>query len=91
MTTAMYCPRCGWLDNDECLREMDQTICRKCGATLAKGGFIKVQAPNQGWQCPVCKTVWSPGTPQCYNCQPAQVTCSCNQIRDIQEKEGEGI
>lgn len=23
---------------------------------------------QQGWQCPICKRVYSPFTPMCYNC-----------------------
>ena len=29
--------------------------------------------PN-GWQCPVCRRVYSPGTPMCYYCGDTYVT-----------------
>ncbi len=24
--------------------------------------------PQQGWQCPVCKNIYSPTIPECYKC-----------------------
>jgi len=30
-------------------------------------------AMNQGWQCPVCKTVWAPAVQKCAQCSPAAV------------------
>jgi len=28
------------------------------------------QMAQQGWQCPVCKSVYSPSTPMCMRCKP---------------------
>lgn len=28
---------------------------------------------NQGWQCPVCKTVWAPTVQKCAECSPVAV------------------
>lgn len=30
--------------------------------------------PDQGWQCPVCKAVYAPITPGCFNCNRRKVT-----------------
>jgi uncharacterized OB-fold protein len=29
---------------------------------------------SQGWQCPVCKSVYSPTTPMCFTCPPKTET-----------------
>ena len=44
-------------------------------------GPITVHVPGpmvvaQGWQCPVCKTVWNPSFPMCSNCAPKKVGTS---------------
>jgi hypothetical protein len=26
--------------------------------------------PTQGWQCPVCRAVYSPTVPSCFSCKP---------------------
>ena len=38
---------------------------------------------QQGWQCPICKTVYSPNTPMCYYCNPGatKTTTSASDIR----------
>lgn len=30
--------------------------------------------PNLGWQCPICRHVYSPTTPQCYVCPNGSYT-----------------
>jgi len=37
--------------------------------------------PQQGWQCPICKSVMAPSTPMCFNCKPKnqfQSTMKCD-------------
>ena len=37
--------------------------------------YGEIFAP-QGWQCPVCKRVYSPTTPMCFYCGTGEVTTS---------------
>ena len=34
--------------------------------------------PQQGWQCPICKRVYSPSTPCCLSCGGESVTFTSN-------------
>lgn len=36
---------------------------------------------NQGWQCPVCKTVWNPTVQKCAQRSPAAVPCEPDWFR----------
>ena len=38
--------------------------------------------PQQGWECPKCGGVYSPTTPQCFQCPQATVTTTgaCNRM-----------
>ena len=31
---------------------------------------------QQGWQCPMCRRVYSPTTPMCFNCPPKTIVTS---------------
>lgn len=35
---------------------------------------LNYSGAQQGWQCPICKTVYSPFTPMCYYCGEAGMT-----------------
>ena len=37
----------------------------------------------QGWQCPVCRRVYSPNTPWCYFCGNEQITTTTTTTIDI--------
>lgn len=40
---------------------------------------------QQGWQCPVCKSVYSPLTPSCFNCKSGNVTTVTTEDISIDE------
>ena len=40
--------------------------------------MINFSFAQQGWQCPVCKAVFSPFTPICYNCRGTKTSYSTN-------------
>lgn len=48
---------------------------------------------NQGWQCPICKKVYSPSTPFCYFCGRDETYTTTNtssidkKLQDNKEKE----
>lgn len=47
--------------------------------------------PRQGWQCPLCRRVYSPDTPTCYSCVPeAGTSTTGTSIADALEKLGFG-
>lgn len=33
-----------------------------------------ITGPQQGWQCPLCKNIYSPTTSMCYSCSSSKVT-----------------
>lgn len=48
---------------------------------MSEGPFnINTFGAPQGWQCPICKRVYSPFTPMCYHCSNSSfkldVTCT---------------
>lgn len=45
-----------------------------------------ISAP-QGWQCPICKRVYSPTTPMCYYCGGESVTTSSSTFTFTREGE----
>ncbi len=36
--------------------------------------------PQQGWQCPVCKSVFAPFVPQCFCCGPGKSATTTNPV-----------
>ena len=44
-----------------------QTHCRKVGE-VEMSDWHRVELTPQGWQCPICKRVYSPTTLMCYYC-----------------------
>lgn len=42
---------------------------------------------SQGWQCPICGGVYSPYTPQCFNCTGRYSASSSTEI-PFQKPEG---
>ena len=40
---------------------------------------------NQGWQCPICKTVYAPTTPMCFRCSgnASPITCDTHVPYDL--------
>ena len=35
---------------------------------------VGIWGPAQGWQCPLCKSVYSPDTPMCFQCPSETIT-----------------
>lgn len=57
--------------------------------TTFEGNFAQ-----QGWQCPICKRVYSPTTPMCLHCGNYELTTTTNtksdeDFRDITERFNE--
>lgn len=39
----------------------------------------------QGWQCPICKRVYSPTTPMCYSCGNFRETITTHYTTTLEE------
>lgn len=37
----------------------------------------------QGWQCPICKTVYSPNTPVCFYCNPNSTRTTATTVSQV--------
>lgn len=37
---------------------------------------------QQGWQCPICKTIYSPNTPVCFYCNPNSTRTTATTVPD---------
>ena len=44
---------------------------------------------QQGWQCPICKRVYSPYTPSCFYCGNEQITTTTRTVRSVEELHNE--
>ena len=40
--------------------------------------FYEMLGAPQGWQCPICKRIYSPTTPMCYYCGGKQTYATTN-------------
>lgn len=49
--------------------------------------MYEFQCVPQGWQCPICKRVYSPSTPMCMFCGGTSVVESSNATGRIGDKE----
>lgn len=38
---------------------------------------------SQGWQCPICKTVYSPNTPVCFYCNPNSTRTTATTVPQV--------
>jgi hypothetical protein len=46
--------------------------------------------PQQGWQCPCCKAVYSPSTPMCFRCSGEILTKTTDNTEQGSSDEHEG-
>lgn len=45
--------------------------------------YMTNPAPQQGWQCPVCKAVFAPWVATCFNCKPTvRTTTNITVVND---------
>lgn len=66
---------------------------------MSAGGPFNINAfgAPQGWQCPICKRVYSPFTPMCYHCgnSPSEINITFAKVEqtlnDTVQKYGEKI
>ena len=52
-------------------------LCKYCTPQVNPGvGYIGFHPYTTGWECPKCRSVYSPATTECYKCNgPVQFTC----------------
>jgi uncharacterized OB-fold protein len=84
---AYYCGECGrWIIVEQ--DHFDVCTYKNRGVEVVSG-YVDLYSSNKGWECPKCGSVWSPTTVGCTKCNSSsrEVTCDCNNERNIQEEE----